>query len=123
MMVRLLTVMILLVAMAPQTFSKAVIVLDYYSNTAAFAKNCENKAKPVLGCHGKCQMMKTLKGEGKKEQDNPQKKAEIQNHVLDANSFFGELTLILFSHQTNAADLYLACIPVDRAYTIFHPPA
>ena len=33
-------------------------MINYYTNTAAFAKNCVNKAKPKLHYNGKCQMMK-----------------------------------------------------------------
>ncbi len=40
------TGVILLLAFVAQTFSKTFIVAGYYANTAAYAKNCENKAKP-----------------------------------------------------------------------------
>ena len=44
---------ILLLAFVAQTFSKTFIVAGYYANTAAYAKNCENKAKTKMNCNGK----------------------------------------------------------------------
>ena len=52
---------ILILAIAAQTFNQLTIVIDYYTNRAVYAKNCENKAKPMLHCNGRCQMMKKLK--------------------------------------------------------------
>ena len=46
-----------------QTFSNAIIVTDYYINTASFAATCENKDKPQLHCNGQCQMVKQLEKE------------------------------------------------------------
>ncbi len=57
----------MLAAFAAQTFSMCLIVPDYYSNKTAFVKKCENKARPQLLCKGKCQMLKKLKEEEKKD--------------------------------------------------------
>ena len=70
-MFKKLTIIILFAAFAVQTFDKALIVFNYYSNTVSFAKNCENKAKPMMHCNGRCQMMKKLKQEENKEKQNP----------------------------------------------------
>ena len=43
--------LLILVAFITQTFNQASIVARYYVNTAAFAKNCENKAKPQMHCN------------------------------------------------------------------------
>jgi len=78
-----------LVAFAMQTFYKAFIVVDYFTNTKAFAKNCENKAIPQMHCNGKCQMMKKLKQEEKKDEQNPERKTENKNEIiLSSKSFY-----------------------------------
>lgn len=78
-----------LVAFAMQTFDKAFLVVDYFTNTKAFAKNCENKAIPQMHCNGKCQMMKKLKQEEKKDEQNPERKTENKNEIiLSSKSFY-----------------------------------
>lgn len=67
-MFKQLTVLFIMLAFLMQTFNKIFIVTEYYTNTASFAKNCENKSKPQLHCNGKCQMMKKLKQEENKDQ-------------------------------------------------------
>lgn len=80
---------VFLLAFGVQTFSKAFIVFDYFANTKAYAKNCENKAKPIMHCNGKCQMMKKLKQEEKKDEQNPERKSENKNEiVLSSKSFY-----------------------------------
>lgn len=57
-------------------------MFDYFTNTGAYAKNCENKARPAMHCNGKCQMMKKLKQEDKKDAENSERKAENKNEVI-----------------------------------------
>lgn len=88
------TALLLLLAFALQTFSKTVFALDYFVNTTAYAKNCENKAQPQMHCNGKCQMMKMIAQEEKKDQQNPERKAENKNElVLSSKSFYPSLRL------------------------------
>ncbi len=49
-------------------------MLNYYVNTASFAKNCINKARPKMQCNGKCQVMKKLQEEEKNDQQMPGRK-------------------------------------------------
>ncbi|MFT3979304.1 MAG: hypothetical protein QM687_02465 [Ferruginibacter sp.] len=122
-MTRQITALMLLLAFALQTFNKAFIMVDYYANTGAYAKNCENKAKPKLHCNGKCQMMKKLKEEEKKEQQNPERKAENKNEiVLSSRSFFPVLSPAnnivspVFTGYTTARE-------TKMPRNIFHPPS
>lgn len=120
-MFRQIITAVFLLAFLSQTFYKAVIVMDYYTNTAAYAKNCENKARPKLHCNGKCQMMKKLQEEEKKEQENAERRMGI-NEVISSRSFFTAIDdrksmLIIYSYfHTDSG------YPVDRSYTFFHPP-
>ena len=121
-MLKQITAIFLLIAFSVQVFNRTVIVLDYYTNTNAFAKNCENKALPMLHCNGKCQMMKKLREEEKKNQQNPERRAENKNEVLSSRSFFTSLPLgkpavsdIVYSY------LHIS-IPKEPYTDIFHPP-
>lgn len=119
-----LTACIFLAAFLVQTFSRNFVIADYYTNTAKYAKNCVNKARPKMHCNGKCQMMKKLQQEEKKDQDNPEKKSENKFEiVLSTKSFFAtikrtdrpRITKILFPRR---AEIYA----YNPAYAIFHPP-
>lgn len=72
----------MLLAFAVQTFNKAFIVVEYFTNTKAFEKLCENKARPQLQCKGKCQMVKKLKEQEKKDEQVPERKAENKDEVV-----------------------------------------
>jgi len=75
-MFRPLTASLFLMAFVIQMFSGQLIVLDYYANTTAFAKNCINKARPKMHCNGKCQMMKKLQQQENKDQQTPGHRSE-----------------------------------------------
>jgi hypothetical protein len=122
-MPRQLTVILLLLSFAAQVFNQNILVLDYYSNRAAFARACENKARPGLHCNGKCQLMKKLKEEEKKDQQNPTRKSENKHEVvcsqpvIASTSFFD--VLVLSSFPSHAGPF----IPAGSSADIFHPPA
>lgn len=107
-----------------QYFSKSMLIADYYSNTAGYAKNCENKARPKLQCNGKCQLMKKLNAEEKKDQDNPERKAENKNEwfVFYRASFANapKPIIIITSNKISIRHLNDHC--ADRSLDIFHPP-
>jgi len=112
---------LLIVAFIAQSFSKPFIMAGYYANTAAYAKNCENKAKPKLNCNGKCQMVKKLQQEEKKEKENTERKADGKQDVLSSKSFYATLHFKSVDIKT----IYPSCIDgkaVGRPHTFFHPP-
>ena len=116
-----LVAFILLIAFTLQTFGRALVVVDYYTNTAAFAKNCVNKAKPKLHCNGKCQMMKKLKDEEKKQQDQSGRKADVKDEVLSSKSFFTSIQETIISCNQNYG-LTSDDIPANEGNGMFHPP-
>ena len=97
-------------------------MLDYYTNTAAFAKNCVNKSRPKMHCNGKCQMMKKLLEEEKKDQQMPERKFEKKIEIICANTTLTagvkkSLTLIpLVYHEYFAMEQKMP-------RSVFHPPA
>jgi cell shape-determining protein MreC len=113
--------LLIMLAFLAQTFSKSFIVADYYMNTGSFAKNCVNKAKPKMHCNGKCQMMKKLKEQEKKEQQAPERKAELKVDVLSSKSFFTTLNVPVIMERIVFGDLPdRSTVKMPRS--IFHPP-
>lgn len=111
-----------LFAFAMQTFSKAVIVVDFYANQDFIAKNlCENKAKPQLNCCGKCQLKKKLNQEEKSDQQNPERKGENKNEVLSSKFYTPQVSAFYASVTTTYSILQIPSI-TDRASNIFRPP-
>ena len=88
MLFRQIFTFLLMTAFALQTFNQYIIAAEYRINTAAFAKNCINKAKPILKCKGKCQMMKKMQEEEQKEKETAQKKGVETNTSISSKSFF-----------------------------------
>ena len=123
-MFKQLAALILLMAFGFQTFSRAIILVSYYTNTSSYAKNCINKAKPILHCNGKCQMMKKLKEEDKKDKQNPERKSEVKNEIpISSRSFFAVIEYIKFAVKLKREIAhYPNDICVNHPTSIFHPP-
>ena len=118
---RNIAVIPLLIAFAAQSFSGAFIQLGYAINPAAFAKYCVNKAKPKLHCNGKCQMMKKMKEEEKKEQENTERKWENKITVLSSKSFFCNIEFKLIP-VTKPIPVENTPLIKDISLSVFHPP-
>ena len=112
---------ILLLAFVAQTFSKTFIVAGYYANTAAYAKNCENKAKPKMNCNGKCQVMKKLQQEEKQDKQNPDRKTDNKEEVLSSKTFFTTLHCSIPAIKT-LYPLLDGSKAAEMPRSIFHPP-
>jgi hypothetical protein len=97
------------------------MVMDYYANTATYAKNCENKAKPQLHCNGHCQLMKKLKQEENKDKQNPERRADNKNEVVSSKSFFASVSIIS-SFQKNIFFIQNNSLVKDITQDFFHPP-
>jgi hypothetical protein len=115
----------ILLAFLVQSFSSNLIILDYYTNTSAYALRCENKARPMMHCNGKCQMMKKMQQEEKREQENSERRMENKNEwTLSSDSFFGNGQLqTSLQLKTNVLLPINIGFPIDRNDDIFHPPA
>ena len=114
---------ILLIAFTMQTFGRALVVIEYYTNTSAFAKNCINKARPRLHCNGKCQMMKKLKEQEKKDAQNPDRKSENKNeNILSSKSFFTNDLATFSPIEKKEFPRLPVAKEIKIARSIFHPP-
>ena len=111
---------LLLVAITLQILNKAVIYIDYYTNTAAYFKNCENKAKLSMHCNGKCQMMKKIQQQEKKDQQNPERRVGM-DEVISSRSYFISLN-ILHCSAKQVYHFYNDSRTAAMPRSFFHPP-
>jgi hypothetical protein len=119
-----LIVSLFLAIFLAQTFSHFFIIADYYTHIAEYAKNCENKAFPMMHCNGKCQLMKKLRQEQKEDQDNQERLANGKNEVV----FFSRSGLacltapVLDLHSVATSEIRYYGPSLILCVDIFHPP-
>jgi len=113
---------ILLMAFGTQTFGNNLFLLEYQVNKSRFAKNCVNKARPQMHCNGQCQLMKKIKQEQKKDEQNPERKLENRMEVLSFSCSFTTGVRINYFFINLAKTTYNPGNPVHRSLDIFHPP-
>lgn len=112
----------MLCALFIQSFTRVLLISDYYVNTDDYAINCVNKELVELQCFGQCQLMKKLEKENKKDQGNPQRNLENNNkYFLSQELISAELIPVEIEKQ------HFALLPdpktIDRPHTLFRPPA
>jgi hypothetical protein len=113
---------ILLLAFFGQTFSQGFLYIDYLVHKAAYVKKCVNKARPQMHCNGKCQLMKKIEEREKKERGlPPEMKLSGKAEVLSSKSFYGTIDIFSISIR-NSYFMRFVANPVDRAFSVFHPP-
>jgi hypothetical protein len=119
-----LLVFLFLATFLAQSFSRFFIIADYYTHVAEYARNCENKAIPMMHCNGKCQLMKKLRQDQKDAQENQERLTNGKNEVVFFSRFAAaSLTapvVDLFPGERSAYRYYgpslVFCVD------IFHPP-
>jgi len=123
-MLKLITATVFLLAFASQTFYKAFIVFDYAANTKAYARNCVNKSRPKMHCNGKCQMMKKLQEEERKDAQNAERKSENKNeNILSSRSFFITSTVFAIEQQNISYPDLTAGKAINMPRSCFRPPS
>jgi hypothetical protein len=102
---------------------KVLIIADYYTNTTKYAKNCINKSRLKLHCNGKCQMMKKIQAEEKKEKEDAEKKDENKkDSPIYSEQVIAQVDYLCESNNINKFQPYYSSKPISRSYRIFHPP-
>ena len=122
-MFRQLTVILLLIGFSAQSFNLGWLVLDYSANKSSYQRHCENKSKPMMLCHGKCQMYKKLKSEHQKEEQFPESKGGNKINVVCS---MPDVQIPLLSPADAVRvnfPLYDQSFPVPATIDIFQPPA
>jgi hypothetical protein len=113
---------LLLAGLLSQMFSKALIVAEFELNRDYIAKNlCVNRNKPKMHCNGRCHLMKKMKQEDSKDQENPERRLENRLEIICA-----ALTPLRLNHTLIVSTIQY---PVFKENTCtvfvagpFHPP-
>lgn len=121
-MIRSIITFILLLAVVAQSFNKSIILLDYELNTIAFIKNCINKSRPEMQCHGKCQMKKKIQeseSENKKQDAGINKSPHLELFFKSSYQSFLQVSVPLIKSSG-----FPLCMgqPISKPNRIFHPP-
>ncbi|PSL45626.1 hypothetical protein CLV51_104332 [Chitinophaga niastensis] len=108
-----------------QLSGRYFVMLDFYLNQQYIAANlCENRNKPEMHCNGKCHLKKQLNEEDKKNQENPERRADNKSEIFypltnEAHIASPPMTADNKSyHYPNVIG-----IPVDQPSDLFRPPA
>ena len=106
-----------------QTFSQVVIVAQYYANKDYIAKNlCENRAKPMMHCDGKCCLKKKLAKESKDQLPNSRnQRSEQAVNLFFADTRF-EINHVAFITAPQKYFSYNDLHTVSFHHSVFHPP-
>lgn len=95
---------------------------DYMVNLEAYKKACVNKAKPMMHCNGKCQMLKKMKKqEGNNGTGMPVPNFNQEDVVLSTKSFFPNLNIASVKIKPS---FFTCSVDISSNYigSIFHPP-
>ena len=121
-MIKQIPVILLLTAFLGQTFSKCIIFFNYQLKKNYIATFlCENRNKPEMKCEGKCYLCKRLKNENKKDQENPERKAENKFEIISFVPRF-EFSHPGFKAITFNYPHYQESVYSSFTQTFFHPP-
>ena len=114
---------ILAISFLGQTFNQGWYYLGYLVQQKEYMKRCENKARPQLHCNGKCQLMKKILEQEKKEQGQaPELKIAAKTDALSSKSFFPSYINVVKTERSALFIQYTIGFPVDRSRSLFHPP-
>ena len=120
--IKYISAMVLLLAFGLQCFNKTFIVVDYYSNTETYAKECINKSRPKLHCNGRCAMMKKLKADEKKDADNPERKQENKSDLFSPFILNSEMAITVRTTSLNTYPVYADNRTIKMPRSCFRPP-
>jgi hypothetical protein len=112
----------LLLALGIQSFQNTFLVLDYYTNTSSFIKDCENKALPQMHCNGQCVLMKKLRQHENKDEQAPERKSENRSESFVFNWQHKFSNGIFFSIIPRKYPPYKAARVRAFPRYCFHPP-
>ena len=105
-----------------QTFSQAVYYFTYEVEKKEYVKRCENKARPLMHCNGKCQLMKKIQREQEKENGPAPEMKIVKNEVLSSRSFFADYTSSFLSTEIMTYTNGGSGNPIDRSIPLLRPP-
>lgn len=106
-----------------QSFNQGWYYVGYLIQKKEYIKRCANKARPAMHCNGKCQLMKKIEAQEKKEQGQPpEMKFAAKVEVLSSrSSFLLKINTPVISTRQHFI-VSSTGTPVDQSSSIFHPP-
>jgi hypothetical protein len=114
--------LIMLIAIAGTTFSKAIALVDYQLNKNYIASAlCENRGKPLCCCRGKCFLKKQLQ----KDEDASKNNLPVSKDKIDVSLFCETVSRNYFNDQVAQKiffDRYLLKKYSAALTPVFHPP-
>lgn len=121
---RFIATPILILLVMSQTFQQWLVIGAFKMKQSWIAKNtCENRFRPQLHCNGNCVLMKKLRQQEKEEQNAPATlKLEVSQILISSRSFFATVPAAACRFQVLYYPDISPARPVDRAWSIFHPP-
>jgi hypothetical protein len=102
-----------------QSFSKLVIMAEFRANQDRITRTlCVNRNKPLMKCHGHCQLMKRLAAEEKSARDGVKMKQEEIPYPISSWRPFS-----FVEDQPALNDQYHFFCNDPEAPSFFHPPS
>lgn len=108
-----------------QQYASTLQYINYLVNRASFEAHCENKAKPALKCHGKCQLKKQQQAT---EQQQPTaslpEKREVNLTAFALPFTWRDFTFTPSCRLLPSNKALVTTSPDCRGYLsdVFHPP-
>ncbi|RYZ95786.1 MAG: hypothetical protein EOP47_25115 [Sphingobacteriaceae bacterium] len=120
-MFRSLTAFVLIAALITSNFSQLFVYAGFEMNRNYIAARlCENRAKPMMHCNGKCYLAKKIKQAAEKEKN--EERQSLKSQFQEA--FIGQDTRIVFSSFVLQVikTPYILSPSFQQAADIFQPP-
>lgn len=117
-----ISAILLAIIILVSSLGQFVIYVHYVVNKNYYATVlCENKAKPLMQCNGRCHMLKEMKEQEKKEQSPTNPKKERQETV----QFCQQNVQLSFNPVNEVVEqnaLYILAKGQEVPFSFFHPP-
>lgn len=112
---------LLILSFCLQAMGQTLVLGRFYLHRAEIERTrCENRLKPELQCHGKCQLRKEL-ASNTREQEPSQTTPEIRQWLLDLPAQIDALPVIP-GHRVQCRFQMIRWTTTAHLPDIFHPP-
>ena len=124
-MYRILFILTIVSLLAKDIASLSWQTWFYVNQSEIAAEKCENKAKPMMNCDGKCYLSKQLQKLEQKEQNHNNKSNPFQN-LEKVHFFVADFIVEFVPNFKNLKEkeefAYKAIFSTGKSNEIFHPP-
>jgi hypothetical protein len=121
-MARRLVSFIFIFSLIFQTFTGYVVLAEYALNQRAYIQKCVNKVKPILKCHGKCQLAKKINQSEGNQESRGSGKVTKPPEVISSKFSFATLNIFLIISKKSIFGSDSSDLVCRSLNSIFHPP-